>query len=304
MKSEERHELQKNELAKVAGQATAFYDRYQNQILWGIVVVLLALAAWIYIARSSQVAAQSAWASVQQSGRPEDYRDVAIQFPNTNAASISKLQAGLAWLNMGVHSAFNNREQANLYLKDAREQFEQLVEQPGLDKSIREQAMYGLAQTLESISGADTEAAVKAYEQLLKEFPDSIYQETIEERITELKSPVTQDFLAWYQKQNPKPPEQDKPQDGQAPGANISAPKPGGEVGGLGLPAPPPVSGDATAPESSAPATESTPEATPATTEEQGAEAKGEAEEAKKEAVPEESKGPALPTDAPAAEEK
>jgi len=293
MKSEERHALQKNELTKVAGQATAFYDRYQNQLMWGLVVALLLMAVWIYTERTARVTAQSAWTSVQQAGNPEEYKDVAVLFPNSKAASVSKLQAGLAWLNMGVHSAFNNREQANLYLKDARTEFEELVAMPNLDKGVREQALFGLAQTLESISGSDTEAAVKAYDQLLQEFPETIFKESAEARIKDLKSPATQDFLAWYQKQNPKPPEPEKPKDGQGPGSNVGAPKPDGEVGGLGLPAPPPVGGDAPADEAPA---------DPAGTSEGKPEADANVPE--KSGEPVEPKGPALPTETPPAEEK
>lgn len=295
MKSEERHNLQKNELSKIAGKATAFYDGHQNTILWGFVVVLLGLAAWIYLTRSAQVSAASAWTSVQTAGSPADYLDVATQFPKSRAGVVSKLQAALAWLNMGVKDAFNNREQANIYLKDAKSAFDELVGQANLEKSVREQALYGLAQTLESISSGDTEAAVKAYQQLLAEFPETIFKEKAESRIKDLKRPETQDFLAWYQKQNPKPPEPEKPKDGQAPGAKVGAPKPDGEVGGLGLPAPPPVGGESPATGSPEPANaESAPAEKPA----------GEIKEPEKSAVPEESKGPALPTDAPPEEPK
>lgn len=243
MKSEERHELQKNELDKVANRAISLYDCYQNQILWGIVVVLLGMAGWIYIVRSSRVAAESAWTDLEQAGAPAEYLDVSSNFPKSSAAGVAKLQAALAMLETGVRASFSDREQANVQLKDARRAFEELIEVPNLDKNVREQALYGLAQTLESISGGDTEAAVKAYENLLKEFPESLYKEQAEFRIADLKKPGTQEFLAWYQKQNPKPPEQPKPQDGQGPGANVGAPLPGSEVGGLGLPAPPPPSG-------------------------------------------------------------
>lgn len=285
MKSEERHELQKNELTKVAGQATAFYDRYQNQILWGLVVVLLAMAAWIYIARSSRVAAESAWTTLQNAaGTPKDYVDVAIVHPNTEVANVARLQAAAAWLDQGVKAGFSNREEANSYLKDARKEFEELLAVTNLDKDLREQALYGMAQTLESISGADTEAAVKAYEALLKEFPDSIYKEHAEGRIKDLKNPATQEFLAWYQKQNPKPPEREKPKDGEAPGANSAAPKPGTDPFGLGLPAPPQPGG-----------TETPPAESPMDTEKNEPQSK---------ADPVEPTGPALPVESPPASEE
>jgi len=243
MKSEERHELQTNDLAKVANQATAVYDRYQNQILWGVVVLLLIMAGWIYFTRSAQVARESSWSSVQAATNPNEYLDVAIQHPKSAAASVAKLQAGIAWLEAGVKAAFRDREQANTQLKDARKAFEEVLASGPEAATVREAAMYGLAQTLEAISGAETEAAVSAYQGLLKEYPDSLYKEIAEDRIRDLKKMGTQEFLAWYQKQNPKPPEQPKPQDGQGPGANVPAPKPGDPAAGLGLPAPPPASG-------------------------------------------------------------
>lgn len=275
MKSEERHELQKNELNKMAFQATALYDRYQNQILWTLVVILLITAGWIYWTRSSRVAAESAWTSTQAAQSPNDYLDVAIQHPNSSAAPVAKLQAAFALLEMGVQESFRAREQANVKLKDAKRAFEELTAAKGLPGSIREQALMGEAKVLESISSGETEAAIAAYEKLLSEFPESLYKTSAEDRIKDLKKKGTQEFLAWYHKQNPKPPEQPKPQDGQGPGANVGAPKPGaGDGEGLSFPAPP----KSDAVEKS---------------EEKGAEAP----KADDKAAPVEPSGPALPTE-------
>ena len=49
-------------------------------------------------------------------------------------------------------------------------------------------SLFGLARSLEALSGKDTEEAVKAYEAFLKQFPDSVYAKSAQERVTVLKS--------------------------------------------------------------------------------------------------------------------
>ncbi|MFO1021962.1 MAG: hypothetical protein U0903_14910 [Planctomycetales bacterium] len=215
------------------------FDKYYNQILWTAVVILAAMAVWMYISRSRAVTEGSAWTELTSARTPEEFTDIPAKYPSSTAAAWARLQAAESYLQGALKASFTNREESNASLKRAREQYQALVDASDTPALAREQAYMGLAKCIEASSSGDTEPAIKAYQELLAKFPDTVYKKHAEGRIADLKKSSTQAFYAWFHKQNPKPPEQPKPQDNQAPGAGMSIPSPGA-LGGLPAPPPPP----------------------------------------------------------------
>ena len=58
-------------------------------------------------------------------------------------------------------------------------------EQPALVEILIERALFGLARSEETLSTGDLESAIDAYQKLLDEFPDSVYQESATKRIAQ-----------------------------------------------------------------------------------------------------------------------
>lgn len=221
-----RHDLQNNELAKLATNATPFFERYGNHIAVGICVVSIVAAGFIYWTRSSYVKAAGAWMSLSSATTPNELADVADRYRGTSASGWAKLQEGDRRLTDGIQLMFTDREASLVELKKAKEAYATLVS--ASDPAIRERALFGQARTLESLSTGDLADAIKVYDQLLKEFPNSVYKTDVEPHVKRLKTGGAQEFYAWFSQKNPKPAPPKKPSD-----------KVGGEdAGGPALPIP------------------------------------------------------------------
>jgi hypothetical protein len=211
MDSHTRHDLQNNELAKLATSATPFFERYGNHIAVGICVVSIISAGFIYWTRSSYVKAAGAWMSLTSATTPNDLADVADRYKGTSAAGWAKLKEGDRRLADGIQLMFTDREASLVELKKAKEAYAAIVSIS--DPTIRERALYGHARTLESLSTGDLADAIKAYDTLLKEFPTSVYKTDVEPHLKRLKTGGAQEFYAWFAQQNPKPAPPKKPSD-------------------------------------------------------------------------------------------
>jgi hypothetical protein len=147
---------------------------------------------------------------------------VAEAYPDSSAAPWAELRAARMFYDQGVETSLTDRKTSNDDFKQAKDLFEKLLKSK-VEPEIREGALDGLARTLESTSDGDTGEAIKTYETLVSEFPESIYRDYAKYRIEVLKKPETKDFLAWFSKQNPKPIDRPKPTDG-ASGSGLSTP--------------------------------------------------------------------------------
>jgi len=58
---------------------------------------------------------------------------------------------------------------------------------------------------LEAECSGDTAGVISAYEGFLKNYPESIYKDHINERISALDAEDAKEFYAWFDSQNPKP---------------------------------------------------------------------------------------------------
>ncbi len=211
MKSEHRHELAENDLSKLLSRVL---DEHLNKILWGIIVAGFAAAAVIFWNRSSANTRSNAWTQLAASQSAEDYEAIADAFPRSEAAVWARLRAADMHLRQGISQSTSDRPTSTDELALAQKGFDSLLKDSSVPAEVREQALNGLAITLESQSGSDTSDAIAAYEQLLKEFPQSRFAGFASDRIDALKTGRVQEFYAWFQAQNPKPSDMPLPQDG------------------------------------------------------------------------------------------
>lgn len=210
MKSQHRHELQTNELGRVADKVAhdlgGFFERYGNKIMIAICVVSLAASLAIYKVRSDRGNETAAWRDLALSRKPEEFRDVWERHPDTQAALWARVHEGEARLGEGIQSLFSNVESGTKQLKEAREALQAVLDQKGAPPEVRERAQFALARALEAGSDGNEGEAVKAYKELLREFPATIYKKDAESRIVALEAGSGQEFYEWFAKyQRPKP---------------------------------------------------------------------------------------------------
>lgn len=213
MKSEHRHELKEHDLGKFTRKAQGFFEKYGNQVLLGLVAVLVVIGGIIWWTRSADAKAAAGWSDFGAAMSAADFAAIADKYPRTEVAQWSRLREAQMSLATGLQLSFKNRAGAKDELEKARKNFETVLNETPLTDDLKERAEIGLATVLETTSGRDTAKAIKAYRQLLDDFPNSSYRELAEERIRALEKGGTQDFYAWFDSQNPTLEDRPKPKD-------------------------------------------------------------------------------------------
>jgi hypothetical protein len=208
MKSEHRHDLQTNELGKITEKVGSFMEVHGNRLMIGVCVVSLAASVAIYWVRSQRNADAAAWremATAVATGKAEDFYDVWIEHKGTPTGLWARVHEGESWLGQGVQEQFRNVELGTEYLKKARDAFQTVVDDRHSPTEVRERGLIGLGRALESLSDGSEADALKVYQSLVSEFPDSIYKPDAESRIKILSKGSGQEFYAWFAKyQRPK----------------------------------------------------------------------------------------------------
>lgn len=249
MKSEHRHELAENDLAKFITRGLKKIEPYQNQILLAMLVITVAVVSGVMLRRSSSAGKTEGLAELLNCKTGDDYLAVADTFSGTVAGHWARLRAGEDFLQEGIRLSITDRAQAVNRLEEAEEAFEKLRQDQSVSDEVRLRALYGLAMTLESL-GTDTEKAIAAYNALLNAPGGSQYQEFAEDRIKVLETGRGQQFYAWFEAQNPSPEDRPRPRDMPNPFESMFDEEAESDDG---LPPPPPTthrhSAEATAPE-------------------------------------------------------
>ena len=211
------HEAERTELEKWLRTGAKRLEPYSNQILAGVIAVTVVAAIAIYWARSTGGSQQESWNSFINAEAPEDYLEVAENFPNGESAAWAKLQAGRLFLNQGLNTALSNRDSSDKSLTQAKEAFAGVLDHPKATKAAKSHAVYGLATTLEVLSGDDLSLAIEQYQRLVESYPESEHVAWAEQRIQELKRDSVVEFYAWFRKQKPSPDDRRLPSDFQIP---------------------------------------------------------------------------------------
>ncbi|MBT6155829.1 MAG: hypothetical protein HOL01_12725 [Planctomycetaceae bacterium] len=244
MKSEERHELKSNELEKLSARLQPIFDQYGMHIVLAISAAIAIGAAAMFWNRTSSAEKTAGWTELRAAvtaRSAEKFLEVAEDetLSKKPVSAWAHLRAAERYLETGIQQSLENREGERGLVSDldeARKNFDLALEAAPAKSNLQERALYGLGRCLETMAGVNqrTDAAnsetadllaeaVKAYEKLLSEYPDSAYNQkryeeeelgNLERHRDFLKSEKASIFYAWFRTQNPKPEDRRSPLDG------------------------------------------------------------------------------------------
>ena len=197
-----------------ASPLAAVLASHGKQILLGTLGVLALLIVAAVLTSGGRSPYEKEWSRFADAKSASDFADVASDFPNTDVAVWAKLTEGEMLLHEAVRLQFSDRKASESQLKDAGKAFDEVIEQAGGLPDAMERGLLGKARFLEATCKGDTTEVVKAYDAFLGRFPDSVYKDSIQNRVESLKSKDAQAFYAWFSQQNPKPEDRARPQDG------------------------------------------------------------------------------------------
>ena len=213
MNTEERHNLQQNDLAVQTAKARGFAEKHGfTLLLVAAAAVVLLVVASLWSSHSESTAA-AGWADLFEARDEAELADVAVTHPDTPAALWAELVEGDYHTRTGVAALFTDRETADAELKLAREKFEAVLERDPPAQAAQK-ALFGLATVREVSGGGDLAPAIETYGRLIDEYPDSPFTPLAERRVEELNRPDAAPFYAWLAEQEPSPEDLARPIDG------------------------------------------------------------------------------------------
>lgn len=220
-----RHDLETNELEKLASRATPFLEKNGMTILFVVGAVLIVALLATFFAGRGDDGDGAGWAKILDGSNAEDFENVAEDFEG-QVVPWAQLSAAEANLDQGIRLLFEDRKGSASDLEKAREAFQELLDQSQLDPTIRERATIGMARCLEATpadAGGDREEARKLFESLVEKSPDSIYVDYAKSRAAALAREDAKEFYAFFDAAKPIPRDQRNPA-GPSFGSDFEAP--------------------------------------------------------------------------------
>ncbi|MGL6195718.1 MAG: tetratricopeptide repeat protein [Thermoguttaceae bacterium] len=210
MKSERRHDLSENSLAKCIWNFWTKISPYQNQIYWGIVAVLAAICIFLIFSRISASYSANAWnnyLTALNSGDVEKLEELTNNYKSGEVATRIRLSIGEILLEEGCNLAITKKEGAVEKLEKALENIvkaQSLAGSVSSDTQLAQQAAYDLAQTYEALATFrkgkdDKENAIKEFEQIVSKWKNGVYTQSAEKHLAYLKNPATERFFNYYE---------------------------------------------------------------------------------------------------------
>ncbi|MFO0426390.1 MAG: hypothetical protein ACK526_07470 [Planctomyces sp.] len=204
------HPHDENDLEKVLKQTGTWFERYGTTAIYGVAALLALTAVIVYVSKTPPATAPASAAFMSAEG-PEQFRDIADQFPNTALGVKARLRQADLLRNSAIEKLFTNRKLALDEIDQAQKAYERLEQQKGIDAEVRLRTLVGLAHLAEYTcdgSDAKTTAALNAWKRVTEEFPGEQavgFQKLAEDRIKALQLDSSKSFYAWFQQQDPKP---------------------------------------------------------------------------------------------------
>lgn len=204
MKTERRHELQKNELADWLGDKLLVMQKYSSAIAASALAVAVLIAVGVYLSNRSASQTARAWQEyfMATGGENTDrLQELATRLDTAPAGKWARLRLADQQLQQGTTELFQDPAGAHKLLADARGNYHWLT-QNAHDKLLEAQATLGLAKTFESEDKLPE--AREQYERLAKEFSDTVYAREARNRLSDLDKQSTRQFYDWFAQREAK----------------------------------------------------------------------------------------------------
>ncbi|MEQ9410388.1 MAG: hypothetical protein RIK87_21820 [Fuerstiella sp.] len=201
-----RHD-NRTELEKLLHRGKPWFEENGTLLIYALAAVLAIAAVIVYVQRKP---AGNIEASQQllMALTPEDFRDVADAYPETEIGVWARLRQADRLLDNAVSNMFTNRELGLEELDQAESAYKRLAERSDIEDTVRERVLIGLARLAETRcdgKSESTEQAIAAWKRVIDEFPESLVKDHAAERIEHLATDESKAFYAWFSQQNPKP---------------------------------------------------------------------------------------------------
>ncbi|WP_425399685.1 hypothetical protein [Aeoliella sp.] len=194
MKSEERHELETNSLAKLLTTAGEKLGPYSSYIVYGVLGVAALWAIISLTTNSVRSKKDQQWDSYTIATLPGKYDALALRTAadEHSGEAVGEL-ADMAWadgqLAEGCRSYFSNKQQAIEALDAAATTYKQLIDSAS-DDVLKSRAQLGLAKALEA--KGEIAEAIDAYNKVTGTF-----SEIADARVTELEAVDAASYGDW-----------------------------------------------------------------------------------------------------------
>ncbi len=207
MKSEKRHELQKNELANWLGNHVEGASDYFWPVVGGVVVAFAAAVGIAWYMGTQEGKSATAWDKYYQAfaerDREASLKIVVDTYGDTPAALWARQSVADMSLSKGANLQFSDRAEASTQLKTAEENYQEVLKK-ARDPLLLVRAQYGMARLQETI--CQPEQALKYYELVAKTEKDSALGKAAQRDAKRMADPKTVEFLAWFAKEKPRRP--------------------------------------------------------------------------------------------------
>jgi hypothetical protein len=206
MKSERRHELQHNDLAAWTIKTYEHVAPYRNAIIGATLLLVVGIVAWSIWRGHSEGQAAEGWNAIGLpgvQGNIQQLEKASADYKGNPAGQWAQVLAADTLLQVSESQGMEHKDVATQYCSFAVDRYEKTLAAPPPGYMARERAMFGKARALESLG--KLEDAVRAYQDLNKEFPEGSYKAVADERLRKLDKPETAEFYRAFAQFTPKP---------------------------------------------------------------------------------------------------
>lgn len=203
MKSEQRHQLQQNELADALGSGINTIAPYLRAIAIAVVGIIVIVFAYNFVSMRNQ--AHDATASLDfllatSNEDPESFKRVSQDFADTTPGQWAQMAQADHNLGAGIEAMFIDRDEAAGFLEAATENYKTVIA-GAKDPLLKTRANWGLAKAYEA--QGDLDKAITTYEIVASNASSEALAKEANERIRLLGTDDLRDFYEWFRENQP-----------------------------------------------------------------------------------------------------
>lgn len=208
MKTERRHELEKNQLADWLGAKLTWAEQNASMLLGVVVAVVVVVGVVVYYQNSRAERTQAAWNSYfsainqrESAAVADDLEKVAQDNSGILPGQLAEIMLGDLAMNEGIEQLNSDRAAGEKRLNEAKNHYIE-ARNAASNPLLKERATLGLARFYEAMGLLDE--ALKEY-QALADGEKGLYRNEAARKLEFLNKPSTLQFAKWFRDRKPAP---------------------------------------------------------------------------------------------------